>query len=69
MSGGIILIIFVVVLVIAARLWLRPERRPPLPTDDDLERSASSQPAADRPTAIVPTITHETRRGKHARDL
>ncbi len=36
--GSSILAIFVGLLLVAAKLFLRPEKRPPVPREDDRER-------------------------------
>ena len=42
MSTPVMVVLFVAVLLLAARLFLRPERRPPIPCDY-VERTASAK--------------------------
>lgn len=51
MSGASVFIIFLAVLLIAARLLLRPERRPPVPAS----QKAEGIPRMDRPIGTRPT--------------
>ncbi|MFK5151172.1 hypothetical protein ACI4CU_27860, partial [Klebsiella pneumoniae] len=51
MSGASVFIIFLAALLIAARLLLRPERRPPVPASE----KAEGIPRMDRPVGTRPT--------------
>lgn len=55
MSGTLILVLFVAGLLIAARLFLRPEQLPPIPEDDErdgrVQRADSSRNDTRRPTS------------------
>jgi hypothetical protein len=42
MSGTLLLVLFVAGLVIAARLFLRPEQRPPIPEDGERDGPRSA---------------------------
>lgn len=56
MSGGVLILLFVGVLVIAARLFLRPERPPPvLPDDGPTEDETVKRLSRTRATQALST--------------
>lgn len=56
MTGAGILVLFVAGLMVAARLFLHPEKRPPIPTDNDCEHRSTQPKENGSPSATTDHI-------------